>query len=183
MKHVGVVAVISALLLFAGCSKDTSQSSLLGESAGAVAGVTWSVPARWTVAPQRPMRAATYVIPAAEGDASAGECGVFYFGTDQGGVVEDNINRWAGQFELTSGPEQSTSDVHGMSVTTVRMAGTYLNPSGPMMQAGEKREGYRLLGAIVAGPQGSVFFKATGPAATVLAAEQEFNAMIGSLSH
>jgi hypothetical protein len=50
------------------------------------------------------------------------------------------------------------------------------------MESTGKKTGFRLLGAIVAGPQGSVFFKLTGPAKTVAATEPEFNALIGSLT-
>jgi len=39
-----------------------------------------------------------------------------------------------------------------------------------------------LLGAIVEGPHGSVFFKLTGPAKTIEAVSAEFDAMIHSLS-
>lgn len=182
MKHRGVVAIALGLVLVSGCAKDNTHQAALGEGKGTAAGLTWGIPKRWTVAPDRPMRVATYAIPAAEGDALGGECGVFYFGPDQGGMVDANIDRWVGQFEPTSGPDKSTKAVNGMTVTLVQIAGAYLNPSGPMMQAGEKKEGYRLIGAIVAGPQGSVFFKATGPAKTIGAAEAEFDALVNSLS-
>jgi hypothetical protein len=69
-----------------------------------------------------------------------------------------------------------------MEVTTVRIGGAYLNPAGPMMESMGKKPGFRLLGAIVAGPQGSVFFKITGPEKTIAAAEAEFEALVGSFS-
>jgi hypothetical protein len=127
------------------------------------------------------MRVATYSIPAAEGDAEGGECAVFYFGSDQGGDVAANIQRWVTQFENPSGPDQSASEIQGMKVTSVKIAGTYLAPSGPMMQSAGKKENYKLLGAIVEAPEGSVFFKFTGPAKTVDAASDKFNKMIQSI--
>ena len=84
---------------------------------------------------ERPMRAATYTIPAAEGDTEGAECAVFYFGPGAGGDVVSNIDRWVGQFEPTSGPDKASKQVNGMEVTTVRIGGAYLNPSGPMMQS------------------------------------------------
>ena len=54
----------------------------------------------------KPMRKATYGIPAAPG-AEAGECGVFFFGKGQGGSVDDNLSRWAGQFENAGTPKKS----------------------------------------------------------------------------
>jgi hypothetical protein len=128
------------------------------------------------------MRAATYAIPPAEGDTEQGECAVFYFGNDQGGSVDANIDRWHGQFEGAGAPSRSTKDIGGMPVTFVAIAGAYLAPSGPMMMSSGKKENYRLMGAIVSGPQGSVFFKCTGPAKTIAAAQAEFDAMIGSMT-
>ena len=92
-----------------------------------------------------------------------------------------NIDRWIGQFEVAGTPGRSTKDVSGLKVTLVQIAGAYLAPSGPMMESQGKKENFRLLGAIVEGPQGSVFFKYTGPAKTIGASEAEFNAMVESL--
>ncbi|MBF8248785.1 MAG: hypothetical protein HW374_1585 [Bacteroidetes bacterium] len=49
-----------------------------------------------------------------------------------------------------------------------------------MMQSQGKKENYRLLGAIVEAPKGSVFFKFTGPANTISTATPEFDAMVSS---
>lgn len=146
-----------------------------------VAGVQWTKPERWTEGSARAMRIATYVVPAAEGDPEGGECGVFYFGSGQGGDVQMNIDRWVQQFDNPRGPEQTTTEVNGLTVVMVKIAGTYLAPGGPMMQATGKHENYRLLGAIVAAPEGSVFFKLTGPAKTIGAAERDFHSLVTSL--
>jgi len=79
-------------------------------------------------------------------------------------------------------PAQSEREVSGMKLTLVQIAGAYLAPAGPMMQSTGKKENYRLLGAIVEAPEGLVFFKLVGPAATITAAEGEFHAMIASLA-
>jgi hypothetical protein len=63
----------------------------------------------------------------------------------------------------------------------VDIKGTYLNPGGGMMQSQGEKPDYRLLGAIVEAPQGNVFFKLTGPAATVAAAEADFDALLASI--
>jgi hypothetical protein len=184
-------ALLLAAFLFplAGCTKQQQQSgqaganmASLGSATGSVAGIHWSIPKRWTEQGQRPMRVATYTIPAAEGDAETGECAVFYFGNDQGGTVDQNIERWIGQFETGGVPARTRKDVNGMKVTLVQVAGAYLAPAGPMMQSSGKKENFRLLGAIVEGPEGSVFYKFTGPAKTVSGAEGEFSAMVESLA-
>ncbi len=149
-------------------------------SGSAVAGVTWTVPSGWTQGPQKQMRVATYNVPPANGDQEGGECGVFYFGPDQGGAVQMNIDRWISQFENAK-PKQTAKEVNGMKVEVVEIAGTYLAPSGPMMESSGKKTNYRLLGAIVGAPEGSVFFKLTGPAKTIQATEGDFNALVSSL--
>lgn len=184
------VAVVLVLGMFpsAGCTKKSSgqaagNAASLGSGSGTVAGLKWSVPKRWTAQGERPMRIATYSIPQAEGDTDQGECAVFYFGNDQGGGVDANIERWISQFETTGIPGRAQKEVDGgMKVTLVQITGTFLSPGGPMMQSTGKKDNYRLMGAIVEGPQGSVFFKFTGPAKTVGAAEGEFNALVESIT-
>ena len=105
-----------------------------------------------------------------------------YFGGGQGGDIDMNIQRWGSQFEDAGEAQKSSSQVNGMNVTRVEIAGTYLAPGGPMMESQGKKENHRLLGAIVEGPEGTVFFKFTGPAKTIDAAKGEFDAMLGSIA-
>ena len=145
-------------------------------------GLTWSVPAGWAAQGERPLRLATYSIPMARGDAEDAECAVFYFGPNQGGGVEDNIERWVGQFENPSTPLRTTQQVHGLTIARVKMHGDYLAPGGPRMESQGKKPDYLLLGAIVNGPHGAVFFKLIGPAKTVEAAAAEFERMLGTIT-
>lgn len=144
-------------------------------------GLAWTVPKRWATLGDRPMRVATYSAPAAGGDAEAAECAVFYFGPSEGGGVEDNIARWIDQFENARSPRRATRTVNGFKVHRVQVSGDYLAPSGPMMQSTGTKKGYMLIGAIVEGPAGGVFFKLTGPENTVNAASSEFDAMVESI--
>lgn len=128
------------------------------------------------------MRAATYTVPAAPGDSEGGECGVYYFGPGEGGTVEANIQRWIGQFEGGQrNAKTAKRTIHGLTVDTVDVSGTYTGMGGPMTSSHPEKPGYRLLGAIVQAPQGSVFFKFTGPAKTVAANQAKFQAMLNSL--
>ncbi len=136
--------------------------------------MVWSVPAGWVTGPARPMRLATYGI----GDA---ECAVFYFGPNQGGSVGDNIARWAGQFEGAPAPKREEHTVRGMKLTRVQIDGVFLSPGTDMQSQGTK-PGWRMLGAIVEGPQGPVFFKFLGPAGTVKAAAKDFDSLLASLT-
>ncbi len=174
MRHTrtGLLCLSVALLL---------SGILLAAVEGSSGGLRWTVPARWQVAGPKPMRAATYTIPGATG-AEAGECGVFYFGNGQGGGVEENIQRWVGQFEGASAPKKSERTVNGLKVHLVSVSGTYLSPSGPMMQSGGKKPGWSLSGAIVEAPEGLVFFKCVGPAATIQKAQPEIDELLKSLA-
>ena len=148
---------------------------------GTAGGIQWKVPPGWTVEKGSTMRVATYKVPGAKADA-AGECAVFFFGPGQGGTVDANVERWSRQFEGSPKAETSVRQVNGLPVTMARISGTYLAPGGPSMQSQGKRPGYRLLGAIVEAPEGLVFFKLTGPAATVTSAEKTFESLVASLA-
>jgi len=151
------------------------------------AGLRWTAPASWKTEAGRPMRLATYSIPHAAGDADNAECGVYYFGQGQGGSVDANLDRWIGQFTQADGkPSKSTAkvdkrSVHGLKVTSVDVSGAYTGMGGPNAPGGTPKAGYRLLGAIVEGPQGSVFFKFAGPAKTVAQNQGAFEKMLDSI--
>lgn len=176
--------LLLVMMVIAGCSKKSGKGGAagLGTVQGQVAGVKWTIPGRWTMGPEKPMRVVTYVIPAAGGSGEAAECAVSYFGAGQGGVVDANIDRWVGQFETPVPPAKSLREVNGLKVTTVQINGTYMGMGGMMSESSPKKENYRLLGAIIEAPEGLVFFKLTGPQATVVDAEKDFDAMVGSLT-
>ena len=189
MKTALPVLVIALLLSISGCSNkekeaEISKQPALTQGAPATAssagGVSWTIPQRWKVAGERPMRVATYMVPSSDG-GEAGECAVFYFGSGQGGDVRSNIDRWIAQFENPSKPVESTIESNGLKVTTVTTTGTFLAPAGPMMESQGKKAGYTLMGAIVEAPGGSVFFKLTGPSATIGEAREEFGELLESL--
>jgi len=153
---------------------------LLGADSGA--GIQWTSPAGWKAEAERPMRLATYTL------RPGGECAVYFFGAGQGGSVEANLDRWIGQFLQADGKASKAAakiakrTIHGWPVTTVDVSGAYTGMGGPMAKAGEPAmPGYRMLAAIVEGPQGSVFFKFTGPAKTVDANQVAFDKMLASL--
>jgi hypothetical protein len=182
-----LVLVAAFVLLLPGCKKNDSSSSsnvaLTKEAPeNTAAGVLWSYPSRWTKGGPRQMRVVTYVIPAAQGDAEPGECAVSYFGSGAGGDAEMNIARWSGQFEGGPAPMRKDEKVAGMNVVKVLIAGSYLAPAGPMMEATGKKENFRLYGVIVDAPEGKLFFKFIGPAKTVEESKGELDALIASLT-
>ncbi|MGE0885616.1 MAG: hypothetical protein AB7P14_18870 [Blastocatellales bacterium] len=154
------------------------------QSGGTSSALKWTAPTRWQTGPEKPMRAATYLIPAAAGDAEGAECAVF---AGIGGGVQANIDRWIGQFQQPDGSDSSTKakqkkeTINGFQVTTVDLTGTFAGGGMAMGQQSAPKTGYRLLGAIVEGPQGEVFFKMTGPAKTIAAAQSEFQSLLKSI--
>jgi hypothetical protein len=143
-------------------------------------GVEWTEPERWTKEAPSGVRLATYQIPAQSG-GDAAQCAVYYFGKGQGGGVEANIERWIGEFKDPPPADRSTLDVHGMPVHRVRVSGTYFAHAMSSAEGTAEQRDATLLGAIVEGPNGLLFFKLTGPKGTVAAAEAEFDAMLKSL--
>lgn len=152
-------------------------------SAESAAGLRWSAPAGWIAQSPRPMRAATYSVPGAT-PTDAAECGVYFFGAGKGGTVDANIERWRGQFLDTDGKphdaQVSKREVHGLAVTLIDTSGNYTGMGGPMAKEPTSNPDYRLLGAIVEGPGGSVFIKFTGPKKTIAANQQKFDELINS---
>jgi len=172
MKHIITVLMLS--LALAGMAR--------AEQAG---GLTWTAPPEWKSQGERPMRAASYSIPAAKGDSEPAELAVFYFGESSGGGVDANVKRWIDQFQKADGTSAAKDakvkkeTVAGLPATAVDVRGTYTG--GSMMGSSTPKPGYRLLGAIVEGPGGNVFFKLTGPEKTVSSAEKSFRKLLDGL--
>jgi hypothetical protein len=152
-----------------------------------VAGVTFSPPSHWQDIGPDGMRQAQYRLAPVEGDNAAAEVNVFYFGPQSGGGVEANLQRWIGQMSLPDGgdpaaeAERSTFTAGGMPGHVVSLDGSYKSGGGrPMGGGGEIMPGYRLVGVVIEGPEGSLFFKLTGPVATARTMEKDLLSMVKS---
>lgn len=149
----------------------------------AAGGLTWRIEEPlFSRPPSSSMRAAEYGVR----DVPDAELTVFFFGQGQGGGVDENIDRWVGQFEQDDGrPSREVAqieriEVQGMPVTTVEVSGSFAGMN-PMGASTARRSGFALRGAIVEGPQGMVFFKLTGPQAGIDASEDAFRALLQSV--
>ena len=158
-------------------------SSLWAETAG---GLSWTPPETW-VPLTKPRRAANYRVAPVAGDSDAAECGVYYFGSGQGGSADANVKRWIGQFRTADGKpadelaKVSARTINGIKLTTVDITGTHLFKAFPMARQATPKPGYRLIGAIADGPEAPIFFKFVGPRKTVAAGEADFRKMLDSL--
>ncbi|MFP5288283.1 MAG: hypothetical protein ACLGI9_21285 [Thermoanaerobaculia bacterium] len=142
--------------------------------------IQFDVPESW---PQQPpanqMRVAQATIP---GPGGNGDLVVFYFGPGGGGGVQDNIQRWIDQMDPAPGsnPQPETFDANGFRVTWIDVSGT-LKPSNMGTGPATEQPNSRLYGAVVEGPGGPWFFKATGPEATLAAERDNFLQMLRSV--
>jgi len=143
--------------------------------------IDFDLPAKWqSQTPDTQMRLAQASIP---GTGGPGQLAVFFFGPGGGGGTDANIQRWIGQMEPAPGsnPQPQTFQTgSGYKVTWVEVAGT-LKASTMGTGPTADQPGARLLGAVVEGPGGPWFFKATGPDATLVGAREDFLAMLKSV--
>jgi hypothetical protein len=159
-----MVSLILAMHLVAG--------NVLGAEAR---GLHWEVPRDWTEEGPRPVRLATYAVPRAPGDEDETECAVFGFERGGGGAVEDTIDLWFSLFDSSEPTVPFQLDLGVVRVTLVEVQGTIRTN----LRAGKAiRPAFILLGAIVDGPRGRMFFKLVGPRRSVEAARAAFGRMV-----
>ncbi len=205
----GVLLLLAATVMLSACSDkkkstktepavssstaNTVLSPLTSDSAadwskGAAAGMSWSIPSDWTVGPEMPMRAGTYFAKPADGDSEPAECRVNFFGSGQGGEVDENIYRWSSQMEVESQEGKSPTplvertEVAGLPVAVVELSGVYLSKTRPMAKDFTRKSGFKMFAAIATAPEGTVFFKMTGPVKTMEANRENFRQMLGSIT-
>lgn len=145
--------------------------------------VKLTAPDKWVKKePRSKIIAYEFAAPAAKGDSADGRFTVMA----AGGSIEDNINRWIGQFSQPDGKNTkdrtkiSKKTISGVEVHLVDIAGTYKDQPGPFAP-GVDREKYRMLAAILVAKEGQFFFKFYGPEQTVADHEKAFSSMIDNL--
>jgi len=134
----------------------------------------YKAPEGWVIEhPISSMRVAQYKLPKAAGDSEDASLVLYYFGSDQGGSVQDNIDRWVGQIEQPDGSSSNdkakteTLTLNGLKVTMIDVVGTYTAETSPGSGTRHNKPNYRLRAAIVETPKGSYFAKLVGPEKTV----------------
>lgn len=134
----------------------------------------FKAPDGWvTEKPSSAMRAAQYKLPKADGDPEDATLVLYYFGANQGGSVEANIERWVNQIKQPDGSSSQdkakteTQTISGLKVTTVDITGTYTAEMAPGSADRHNNENYRLRAAVIETPKGNYFAKLVGPANTI----------------
>ena len=149
-----------------------------------LAGVHFMPPTTWKDLGPTNMRQAQYRLAPVAGDNAEAEVNVFYFGAESGGGVDANLQRWIGQMVMPDGgdpasaAQRSAFTADGMAGHIVSLEGSYKSGGGPMGGSTTLLPGYRLVGVVLEGPQGSLFFKLTGPVATAKAMEVDLLKMM-----
>lgn len=160
-------------------SRDGRSRTLNGSEISA-SGATFTLPEEWNAEPpSSSMRLGQASIPGSAGD---GQLTAFHFGVGGGGGLESNLQRWAGQVEQDPGTQIHREEfvVGGFQVTWIEVRGT-LKPSTMGTGPASPQPGSSLLGAVVEGPGGPWYFKATGPTETLEQAKEAFLAMLRSV--
>jgi hypothetical protein len=198
MRKTFLLIAMSGLLV-AGCSGDKGAGaakaggSLKGAGGVAldgkevsIAGVTVRAPGVWKDFGPSGMRAASYAYGPVRGDADSATVAVFYFGKQGGGAIEANFDRWLGQMARPDGadPRQAAKradgTADGMPFHHMEVAGSYNGAAmgGGMGGGGGARTGYFMSAAVLEGPEGSIFFKLTGPEKTAREMNNAFLVML-----
>jgi hypothetical protein len=175
----GALLALLAVAVAVPVAADTMRSE--------AAGLRFQVPGDWARVPApSDMRAAQFRVPHTEGDGEDGELVLFFFGKEQGGSADQNVDRWTGQFTQPDGKSSKDArvvvirTVNGLKETSVEVAGSY-QPAQMGGAGGEAKTGWRLLAAVIEGPGGPWFWRLTGPDATVKAAKPQFESLLTSL--
>ena len=191
------IFLLGTLMVMVSCGKkadsgnsgiDMSEASVeLNGTSVELAGVSFTPPGIWTDFGPSGMRKASYAYGPLEGDTDSATVTVFYFGPTMGGSVEANLDRWIMQMAMTDGsdPHQAASneiiELSGMKAHLLKIKGTFNASTGGMMGGSTPKEGYVMLGAVMEGPEGNVFFKLTGPEKTATEMSTQMLTMLGDV--
>jgi hypothetical protein len=182
MKRIYTVLLVWPLLA-AACSSGSTQTAQQNQSNVPATGeLRFKAPEGWiTEKTTSAMRAAQYKLPKADGDPDDASLVLYYFGAQQGGSAQANVERWINQIEQPDGSasrdkaKSETTTINGLKVTTVDVAGTYTAEMTPGSGDRHNAANYRLRAAVIETPKGNYFAKLVGPAKTVAKWEQAYS--------
>ena len=103
-----------------------------------------------------------------------------------GGTIDDNLERWAGQFGyqlLDENVRLTKETISGIDFHIISILGTYTNTMAFSPNAAKPKINYRLLGAIASTSDGLYYFKLTGPNDIINNEIEEFSYFIQSLTY
>ena len=157
-------------------------------TASAQTPLRYDAPKEWvSKTPSSSMRLADFVLPKAEGDAEDATLTVYHFGSQGGGGVQANLDRWIGQMMQPDGrPSKDVAKASSMksnelTLSLIDLPGTYVAERTPGSAERHNKPGFRLRAAVIEGKGGPYYVKLVGPAATVARWDASVQAFLKSL--
>ena len=149
-------------------------------------GLGYTVPEQWaTQPPSNRMRLAQYDIPGPGGGASF----TVYRFPGGAGTVDQNVERWLGQFDPPEGKtleevsKVEKKEIDGLAVTQVEVSGNFGGQSmAPMAAPEAPKSDMRMFAAIVEGQGDPYFVKVIGPNATLARWQPPLESLVASLA-
>lgn len=174
MRRNHLLAAVAALLTL-GAASYAAEPTKLELSDGKMSVVA---PESWKkVEPSVRIIDYEFSAPAAEEGGEPGRITIM----GAGGSIEQNVDRWVGQFAGAVKQPMKEEKIAGQTVYIVDISGDFRDQRGPFAPAEIKKD-YRMLGAIIKSEKaGQYFIKFTGPKATVEHNEKAFKSMVDSL--
>jgi hypothetical protein len=118
-----------------------------------VHGLVWGVPQGWTLSP-------TGTHPRIAEMRTPGTLDILVFSLGRGGgTVAANLQRWRSQFQPVTDSAIEWDTTQGVAQTIGQWTGSYRGGDGSVAADGSRQT---MLGAVVEGPGGRVFFKVVG---------------------
>jgi hypothetical protein len=136
-----------------------------------------TAPAGWIVQPpSSKFRLAQFTVPGPD-SANDAEVVVYFFGPQQGGTPEANMQRWHAQFSTAGAPppfESVRRDSSGaFPITIAEYRGTYRRGVG-MGSADSVRANQALVVVVAETPRGTMFLQLFGPDSVIAGARGAF---------
>lgn len=175
-----VLIAVGPLGVLAACSVQDAAKQGAGE-------LHFKAPPEWVVEkPSSNVRVAQYKLPKAEDDSEDASLVLYFFGTNQGGSVQANLERWISQMEQPDGTSSQTKaksetlTINQLKVSTIDLSGTYVAETAPGSGVRHNNPGYRLRAAVIETPKGAYYVKLVGPSKTIDRWNKAFDAYLQS---
>jgi hypothetical protein len=131
---------------------DTGMALVTADSLR-VHGLVWGVPHGWALSPTGPH-------PRIAEMRTPGNLEILVFSLGRGGgSIAANLQRWGGQFDPVSDSAIAWDTAGGVVRAIGRWTGNYRGGDGSVVSDGSRRT---MVGGVVEGPGGQVFFKVVG---------------------
>ena len=187
IKNLASLLAVTATIVLLSLSTCAQQEPTKQPAATATGELRFKAPAEWLVEkPSSSMRVAQYKLPKAEGDAEDASLVLYFFGSNQGGSVQANLERWISQIQQSDGSSSDTKakletlTINQLKVSTIDLAGTYVAETAPGSAVRHNKPNYRLRAAVIETLRGAYYVKLVGPIKTVNRWDKPFNEYLQS---